>query len=129
MATQLIGSYHLLPVNLTPLHPDEEFVFAPFSLSCPDVVSYSDSLMLSTADMDTLRYASGNLLPILIRVRNQTGSDTQPELTELVLYLASQPYGLSSASTDTIYTRWNHSFSIPFTVEESAESLPAAGQE
>ena len=113
----------------SPLHPDEEFVFAPFSLSCPDVVSHSDSLMLSTADMDTLRYASGNLLPILIRVRNQTGSDTQPELTELVLYLASQPYGLSSASTDTIYTRWNHSFSIPFTVEESAESLPAAGQE
>ena len=121
--------YWLLPVSLTPLHPDEEFVFAPFSLSCPDVVSHSDSLMLSTADMDTLRYASGNLLPILIRVRNQTGSDTQPELTELVLYLASQPYGLSSASTDTIYTRWNHSFSIPFTVEESAESLPAAGQE
>ena len=121
--------YWLLPVNLTPLHPDEEFVFAPFSLSCLDVVSYSDSLMLSTADMDTLRYASGNLLPILIRVRNQTGSDTQPELTELVLYLASQPYGLSSASTDTIYTRWNHSFSIPFTVKESAESLPAARQE
>ena len=85
--------------------------------------------MPSTADMDTLRYASGNLLPILIRVRNQTGSDTQPELTELVLYLASQSYGLSSASTDTIYTRWNHSFSIPFTVKESAESLPAARQE
>ena len=52
-------------------------------------------------------------------------SQLERGLTELVLYLASQPYGLSSASTDAIYTRWNHSFSIPFTVEESAEALPS----
>lgn len=117
--------YWLLPVKLEPAHPDEELVFAPFRLSsqeAPDL-TIDSSPEGDSVELETLRYADDNVLSFLIRVRNETGAKTQPDLPAFSLSLTAQPYGVTSfAMTDQIYTRWNQNFSIPFSVEEDAEA-------
>ena len=122
--------YWLLPVQLESARPDEELVFAPFRLSSPETpeLTMNSSPEGAVVELDTLRYADDNVLSFLIRVRNQTGSQTQPELPAFSLSLTAQPYGVTSfAMTDMIYTRWNHSFSIPFSVKGSTETASDPG--
>ena len=122
--------YWLLPVTLDPAHPDEELVFASFSLSRGEAPELTASVSPESApvEMVTFQYADANVLPLMIRVRNQAGQDAQEELSGLALRMTGQPYGASSfAMTNVIYTRWNQSFSIPFTVE--ADAAEAADQQ
>ena len=122
--------YWLLPVTLEPAHPDEELVFASFSLSRGETPELTASVSPESAplEMVTFQYADANVLPLMIRVRNQAGRDAQEELSGLALRMTGQPYGASSfAMTNVIYTRWNQSFSIPFTVE--ADAAEAADQQ
>ena len=122
--------YWLLPVQLESARPDEELVFAPFRLSSPETpeLTMNASPEGAVVELETLRYADDNVLSFLIRVRNQTGSQTQLELPAFSLSLTAQPYGVTSfAMTDMIYTRWNHSFSIPFSVKGSTETAPDPG--
>ena len=122
--------YWLLPVTLDPAHPDEELVFASFSLSRGETPDLTASVSPESApvEMVTFQYADANVLPLMIRVRNQAGQDAQEELSGLALRMTGQPYGASSfAMTNVIYTRWNQSFSIPFTVE--ADAAEAADQQ
>ena len=122
--------YWLLPVTLEPAHPDEELVFASFGLSRGEAPELTASVSPENApvEMVTFQYADANVLPLMIRVRNQAGQDAQEELSGLALRMTGQPYGASSfAMTNVIYTRWNQSFSIPFTVE--ADAAEAADQQ
>ena len=122
--------YWLLPVTLEPAHPDEELVFASFGLSRGETPELTASVSPESAplEMVTFQYADANVLPLMIRVRNQAGQDAQEELSGLALRMTGQPYGASSfAMTNVIYTRWNQSFSIPFTVE--ADAAEAADQQ
>ena len=122
--------YWLLPVTLDPAHPDEELVFASFGLSRGETPELTASVSPESApvEMVTFQYADANVLPLMIRVRNQAGRDAQEELSGLALRMTGQPCGASSfAMTNVIYTRWNQSFSIPFTVE--ADAAEAADQQ
>lgn len=110
-----------IPVSLEPSSPDEEFLFVPLLLGYDEEQAGPASL-LPPVNMTYLESAEDNSISFLAWIEKGDGADSPAATDSLVLETgmgALQPAGNPPAA---VYTRWNHSFSIPFTAEDPSEN-------